>query len=363
MVLPPAPPSNGQPPGMPTMDPMMAGPMPPGQASALPTDQPSPFQVEPPRFSLPQPEFRLDRFGLPTFNSDGSPRYREKKRPDEDQIRQIRDQRTAFWTRRNEEINKDLAIVYMEQAADSKDGDAAGEEMIQRATGAAMVYKIAQMMSAQKDVIKVQPLRDAAPYIEAAQAIEDFLLDCRRHVDKKHTARGQPGYAFSEGWLAGATGWLVSREYLDLSRRWLIGSELYDPRCCYPEYSDDDYAQLASMLYYEETTLRAFLGSNPRFADHDAFSDLDDDATATDPDLRICWYEDDEYSVIMVNDDEPVIERHGYGFCPWLMTAIGGTPLMDLRSRPFRGMSVVRLLRPMLRYRDRLMSQAAVSTP
>jgi hypothetical protein len=327
--------------------------------TGLPTDQPSPFQPEPPRFSLPAPRFRLDRFGLPTFDDDGSPRYASGNPPTADKIRKVREQRREFWRRRNEEINKDLAVVYMEQAEDNKSGDPAGEEIIQRATGAAMVYKIAQMMSAQKDVIKVQPLRDAAPYLDAAQAIEDFLLDCRRHVDKKHTARGQPGYAFSEGWLAGATGWLVSREYLDLSRRWLIGSELYDPRCCYPEYSDDDYAQLSSMLYYEETTLRAFLGGNPRFQSHEAFSDLDDESVETDPDIKVCWYEDDQYSVIMVNDDEPVVERHGYGFCPWLMTAIGGSPLMDLRARPFHGMSVVRLLRPMLRYRDRLMSQAA----
>jgi len=344
------------------------GMMPPGMMAPPPAPEPDLRaarvlqRLKP--FTLPEREPLLDKDGQPRLDDAGNVRYKTPRKPSKKYILDQKEQRTTFWKGRNEEIDKDLAMILMESSGDSKAGAGkGGEEDVRLTTAPAMIYKMANLVSRQEDSISVTPRSDAAQYADAAQDIEDWLLDCRREIDAKHTARGMQGYAYAETWLGGATGWIVSREYLDPGRRWPICSELFDPQHCYPEFSDNDYSQLSSMLYYEQTSRRAFLSANPRFRGHQAFErdddGGDDDENDEDDDIEVIWYEDEHWSAVMIDDRDPVYVEHAYGFCPWLAIPISGSPLMDDRNRRHHGMSIIRMVRAILHYQDRLASQIA----
>lgn len=358
-----APPGMGMPgmgmPGMPGMPGMGMPEPPPPQATVR--GEARVARLRP--YTLPDPDYQLGADGLPTVDAMGMPRLKTPRRPSKAYVRKQKEQRLSFWKGRNEEINADLALVLMENASDARQGGQGGDEAITRPTGAAMVYRLANLTSRQDDTIKVTPRADTMTYIDAAQNVEDFLLDARREIDNKHAARGMQSYAFSEAWFGGACGWIVSRNYLDPGKRFPICAELYDPRCCYPQFGDGEYGQLESMLYFESTTRGAFLAANPNMRARQAFAedDGDEDGDGADPDepIEVIWYEDQHWSVLLVDDGEPEYLEHAYGFCPWVAVPVSGSPLMDSRNRRHHGMGVIRPLRNTLRYQDRLASQIA----
>jgi hypothetical protein len=339
--------------------PGMAPPMPPPPPPQESARQQARIQRLRP-YTLPEPDYVMGDDGLPAVDDQGMPRIKRPRRPSKAYVTKQKEQRTSFWKGRNDEINADLALVLMEDANDTRQGGAGGDENLARPTGAAMVYRLANLTSRQDDSISVTPRADTTTYISAAQNCEDFLLDARREIDAKHAARGMQSYAFSEAWFGGACGWIISRNYLDPGKRFPICAELFDPRCCYPQFGDGEYGQLESMLYFEQTTRGSFLSANPTMRKRRSFNDDDDDDGA-DPDeaIEVIWYEDQHWSVLIVGDGEPEYLEHGYGFCPWLAVPVSGSPLMDARNRRHHGMGVIRPLRATLRYQDRLASQIA----
>lgn len=356
MVMPPPgmaglPPSLGPPgagggPGMP--DPM----------SLMPQMPPPPLMSEVVPLALRQARrvLRLRPFDLPRLpqrrTRSGELAPIAPKRPTAEQIRDWAKDRQAFWAARNQEINDDLDLYFMRAAPEVKLTGKGGEEVIHRVTPRAMVDKMANMAQRLKARVKATPRADSRPYVDAAQMVEDACYEHLRQIDLQHQRRLLSGFAHDEAWFLAAMGWIASRHCLKPGAAWPFEVELFDPRCCYPEPGSDGVGQLASMIFCDDTTKGSFVKSNPRFADDPAFRELDENDR-----VAVIWYEDDYWSALIVNDGEPAYTAHKYGYCKWVMLPAGGTPLMDADSIGQHGAGVIRALRHILRYQNRLFSQ------
>jgi hypothetical protein len=301
---------------------------------------------------------RLRRFELPELpqrrNSKGDLAPIAPKRPTKDAILQQAKDRQAFWQARNTEIDEDLDLYFMRNAPEVKLTGKGGEEVIHRVTPRAMVDKMANMAQRLKARVKATPRSDTRQYVDAAQMCEDACYEHYRQIDLQHQRRLLPGYAHDEAWYLAAMGWVASRHCLKPGADWPFEVELFDPRCCYPEPASEGVGQLSSMIFCDDTTKGSFCKSNPRFADDPAFRDLDEKDK-----VKVIWFEDEYWSVLIVNDGDPAYTAHKYGYCKWVMLPGGGTPLMDADSIGQHGAGVIRALRHILRYQNRLASQVA----
>lgn len=326
-------------------------PAPPGMPPGGPPGLMMPPPPAPPPFVAAREEratARLKPFDLPP--------YEKKERPTQEWLLAQKKARIDYWKARNEEIDRDLDYYYQEDAVEEKVTGEGGEEVLRRVTPTAMADKLARLAARQKDKIKVTPRSQAQPYVDAAQDVEDWLYDARRQIDDKHTARLNAAYAHDEAWYAAVCGVICSRTYLDPGDDFPFCVELFDPRCCYPRAGDGkNGAMLADMLYYEETDKQTLLQTNPRLAERiDGLEGKEETET-----VKVLWYEDACWSVILVDDGEPAYIEHGYGFCPWAVALAGSTPLRDVRSRRHVGAGVIRKLRKVFAYEDRFWSQLA----
>jgi hypothetical protein len=332
MGMPPAPPGGM---GMPPLGPMPAPPMPPMEPPPVPASREQ------------RRTARLRPFELPPLPE------KTPAKPKADWIIAQREQRQSHWRVRNEQMDLDLAMYLMNDAVEVKTTGDGGEEVITRVTPRASVDKVANMASGQKDKIRCVPRSQAQHYRDAAQAVEDFLYDDRRQIDKKWQAGMNMGYAHDEAWFCAGLGWVVSRECLDPGDQHPIRSELFDPRKCYGTPAGEGIGQLADMLYHEETDKATLLHGNPKLvAKSEKIGALDDDA-----DVKVTWYEDAFWTVVLLEDEEVFAERHDYGFCPWIMVPVAGTPLKDKESRGQFGAGIIRALRATFKYDDRLHGQ------
>lgn len=352
MVMPVPPGAPGLPMGPPPGAPMPGGPPmpPPGMGGPLPPMPPAPPPGDPPELPTVREQRKTAR--LRPYELPDEPE-RKPRKPTADWIKEQRDQRKSYWRTRNEEMDLDLALYMMDEAFDIKGTTSGGEEVLHRITARAMVDKVANNVSRQKDKIKVTPRSMQQGYRDAAQNVEDFLYDHRRQVDKKYQALLNMGMAHDEAWYLAALGWVASREYLDPGDDHPLCSTLYDPRHCYPK-PGTGIGQLGDMLYCEQTDKATLLMSNPRMEDMGGLEEMDDQDT-----VEVTWYENSHWSVIMIEDEIVDTQEHGYGFCPWLMVPCAGTPLRDKTSRRHFGAGILRALRHVLRYDDRLHSQIA----
>ena len=139
---------GGPPPGMPPM-PGMGGP-PPGPPMPEPEEPPVPTSRE-----LRQAR-RLKDYDLPNLKAP--------TKPTKEKILAIKEQRVEYWEGRNEEIEKDLAIYFLEGAVEVKQTGKGGEEVIRRITGRAMVDKVANMVDRQADRIQCTPRSQSQEY-------------------------------------------------------------------------------------------------------------------------------------------------------------------------------------------------------
>jgi hypothetical protein len=318
---------------------------------------PLPFPLPPEPEPEPTTAARLPDFELP---DPEAPETTPPRKPTKEALLAMKEQRTRYWAGRNEEIERDLALYLLNNAYDVKTTGKGGEEVLIRVTPRAMVDKLANMAGRQRNRVRCLPRAEAREYVDAAQAVEDVLVEHRRQLDIKHASRMLPNnYAYAQAWFLAATGWSASRSYLEAGRRWPVCCELFDPRCCYPMPADDDLAQLGDMLYVEKTTWGQFRRTNPRLATHRAFDMPDGQERDEAATVDVLWYEDRHWSVLLVDDGEPVHREHGYGFCPWTMIPCGGSPLVDEASRRHHGAGVIRALRHILAYQSRLLSQIA----
>lgn len=295
---------------------------------------------------------RLKDFTLPPL-----PKH---AKPTREWIEDERGRRVAYWQGRNEEIEADLAIYFMDGAVEVKTTGKGGEEVIRRVTGRAMVDKVANMVDRQRDRIQCTPRSQTQEYVDAAQDVEDWLYDMRREQTMRSAMTLDQSASRTQAWYAAAMGWVASRECLAPGKSVPIMSQYYDARHCYPGPGDaNEVGQLHDMIYYEETDCTTFLAGNPKWRDRALFKDMEGDDK-----VEVTWYEDALYSIVIVNGQRLTRgeeEEHDYGFCPWIIVPISGTPIWDKNRRRHHGAGVLRALRAALKYEDRFYSQIATA--
>jgi hypothetical protein len=337
------------------MPPPGLGPGGPGGPGAPPGPSPPPESTTRDPFPTRREERQAKR--LRDFTLPPLPKH---SKPTASWIEDEAKRRVTYWQGRNEEIDADLAIYFMDGAVEVKTTGKGGEEVIRRVTGRAMVDKVANMVDRQKDRIQCTPRSQTQEYVDAAQDCEDWLYDMRREQTMRSAMNLDQSASRTQAWFAAAMGWVASRECLAPGKAVPIMSQYYDARHCYPGPGDaNEVGQLKDHIYYEETDYTTFIAANPKWADRAALKELEGEDK-----VEVTWYEDTLYSIVIINGQRLTRgeeEEHDYGFCPWLLVPIGGTPIWDKDRRRHHGAGVLRALRASLKYEDRFYSQLATS--
>jgi hypothetical protein len=314
------------------------------------------------------------------------------KRPSVDWIIRQRDARIQFQQERNMAMLLDEQAYVMASGGGAKADADGGEEVITSNILNAAVNKLCFMVGRQDDKIEIEPRSDGPEHQAAAQLIEDFLYDAARRCDRRYRAQGNQGLAHDETYYAVVRGWVAWRVFLDPNdEHWSYYRELKDPFNCYPAFGKSGAGFMRNMIFYEETTVFDFLGNNPEFADSPYFKTDSGDPMDDDHQLKVTWYEDAYYSIVVLDADRGatqgavnafgsteeaegplygatrddtapapyvlVDEEHGYGFCPWVMVPCNGTPSRAKGSRSMNGAGLVRQNRGVVAALNRLLSQ------
>lgn len=344
-------------------------------------------------FAPPDTPTRRDQLAATTVPDYTLPVVEAGRKPSVDWIIRQREARIAYQQERNLAMLADEQM-YVNQVQAKQDGDG-GEEVIISNIASASINKLCFMVGRQDDKIVCEPRSEGEEYRVAAQIVEDFLYDANRHADRRYRASGNQGLAHDETYYASVRGWLAWRVSIDPeSESFQFVSDLKDPFNCYPAFGQTGGGFMRNMIYYEETTVAAFLSDNPEHENSPYFRSNVGDPLDDDQQLKVTWYEDSLYTIVVLDadrgaanyvsgaqdvfgsdrdegplygggDDEDnapapyilVDEKHEYGFCPWAMVPCNGTPNRVKASRGMNGAGLLRQNRGVIAAFNRLLSQ------
>lgn len=273
------------------------------------------------------------------------------KKKSVDWIRGEAKRREEYWASRNRRMDNDLDLYLMTSAQEEPDSETK-QEVVTKVTPASMVNKLSYMVGRQKDKISVDARGHGPEWEEAAQNIEDFLYHMRAATGRKHQSKLTMTMGRDEAWYAAVRGWIVSRVYLDAEHEFPICVDLFDPRYCYPQMGQSGAGMCMNMIYKETTTKSDFIGNNSWAADDAYIDSLDGDDS-----IDVIWYDDEWYSIVVV--DEVVVKsvKHGYGFCPWVVSVSGGVPIKTDPARHMVGAGMLTPIRATIKQMDRMLSK------
>lgn len=348
----------------PPMDPMgMMPPMPmplPVQEEAPPEGTMSPDSVKEPAldgiYDAPQlqtPRTIKNAAKIKPYELRKARGGKAGHRPKASYILEELKRRKEHWAMRDRRMDMDASMYLLEDAVETP---VEGESKYTRLTPRSTVDKLSYMIGRQKDKITVRPRAVGNKWEEAAQNIEDFLYNLREVANEKYQSKLNQSLGRDEAWYAACRGWVASRisldiDALDAGEDMPLLIDLYDPRYCYPQMGRSGPGMCMNMIYAETTDVAGFLASNPWAADEEIIQDME-----TGDEIEWVWWDDEYYSIILVNETVIKSVKHDYGFCPWVVTIAGGAPLRDETARGQLGSGVLTPMRATIKQFDRLLS-------
>lgn len=356
----PQPPQSGDP----MLDQMMAEamlgggmPQPPAPPAPPPMPQPSagPIQanplgiLEPPVIPTPRTEkikSRIKDYEIRKANGGDRP-----PRPKIEWILEERKRRERIWQTRDARMDDDLRLYNLSDAMELPDPET-GDEKIVMGTPKAMVNKLSYMVGRQRDKIETRPRANGPEWIDAAQTVEDWLYTLREEANIKHQARLRMSLGRDEAWFAAVRGWIASRVYLEPEKDFPVCIELHDARYIYPQMGLSGPGMVMNVIYAETTTAGNFIASNPWARDNPYIEALTSDET-----IDHIWYEDEWWSVVIVDDIVVRSVHHDYGFCPWVVSICGGSAVDTDEFRHHIGEGMLTPLRHTMKQIDRFLSK------
>jgi hypothetical protein len=327
------------PPPLPPMPPPSAGPI---QANPL-------GMLEPPVIPTPRTELVKSRVkDYELRKADGGNR---PAKPKVEWILEEKTRRQGVWQTRDTRMDDDLRLYNLSDAMETPDPET-GDEKIVKGTPKAMVNKLSYMVGRQNDKIETKPRANGPEWIAAAQTVEDFLYTLREEANMKHMSRLRMSLGRDEAWFAAVRGWISSRIYLEPDKEFPICIELHDSRYCYPQMGMSGPGMVMNMIYCESTTVGNFIANNPWAKDNPYIESLKSDDT-----VDHIWYEDEWYSIILIDDIVVRSVTHNYGFCPWVVSVCGGSAVDTDEFRHHIGEGMLTPLRHTMKQIDRFLSK------
>jgi len=220
------------------------------------------------------------------------------------------------------------------------------------------VEKISQMIGGHTPVTHLIPPQNALERV--CQKVEDLLRYAWDTFEWKWSQVGQNGLRRSMAWYAAQRGWVATRiSYNSFATAddFPITLKVVDPIKVYPFWGDND---LEYVIYRDYQLIGQVMDEWPEAAQ--MFADREETEV-----VEVIAYYDRGYHAVLVDSQEVKQPTpHGFGFCPWIVHTVGGSPVRS-DTRLGAGTDFIKNIGPSIyhgtrvayKMRDTILSQLA----